>query len=117
MDEWFKRNWAVMDLEVPAERTRLWHNVMDAEQNYGILAMDAGTEGASPELGGDAARWRSLPVLERAARAGAAGQPVALGVGPDASYVYLPVAPGGPRGLPFRSGSLGVSLALGPYGP
>jgi hypothetical protein len=37
MDEWFKKSWAVADYEIPPENTRRWHNVMDAEQAYGIL--------------------------------------------------------------------------------
>jgi len=42
LDEWFKHTWVTIDLELPAERTRLWHNVMDAEQNYGLLASTRG---------------------------------------------------------------------------
>ena len=42
IDEWFKKNWIVIDFEIPLENTRQWHNVMDAEQNYGVLGMYAG---------------------------------------------------------------------------
>jgi len=115
MDEWSRQNEAVKDLEVPAERARLWHNAMDPDQHYGILAMDAGVEGASPELGGDPARWKALPVIERAARPGAAGAPVALGVGCDASYIYLAVTIGGRRGHAFGWDSLGLTVALDTY--
>ncbi|HUP90396.1 MAG TPA: hypothetical protein VM100_13650 [Longimicrobiales bacterium] len=41
IDEWFKKNWVTIEFELPAERTRLWHNRLDAEQHYGIIAMDA----------------------------------------------------------------------------
>ena len=41
MDEWFKKNWLVIDFELPAERNRLWYNRLDAEQHYGMLAMEA----------------------------------------------------------------------------
>ena len=51
MDEWFKRNWVVIDFEIPAENTRQWHNVMDAEQNYGLLGQYAGAAEADPEPG------------------------------------------------------------------
>jgi len=44
-DEWFKRNWLVMNYEVPPERTTLWHNALDPEQNYGLLAAAPGREG------------------------------------------------------------------------
>ncbi|HRZ41263.1 MAG TPA: hypothetical protein P5228_01010 [Bacteroidales bacterium] len=40
IDEWFKNNWMVMELEQPQERRHLWHNVENPEQNYGILAME-----------------------------------------------------------------------------
>src|SRR5205807_1827425 len=82
LDEWFKHTWVTIDLESPAERTRLWHNVMDAEQNYGLLGEYAGDSGATPEPGGDPVRWRALPVLERS-------DTVALRVGADPSYLYI----------------------------
>jgi tetratricopeptide (TPR) repeat protein len=88
LDEWFKHTWITIDLELPIERTRLWHNVMDAEQNYGLLGEYAGDAAATPEPGGDPARWRALPLLEHAG-------PVALRVGADASYLYLGLE-GGP---------------------
>ena len=81
LDEWFKHNWVVIDLEEPRERTRLWHNVMDAEQNYGLLGLYAG-DATGPEPGGDPAAWRALPAL-----ADSAG--TRLRVGSDASYLYL----------------------------
>src|SRR5207248_9141331 len=44
LDEWFKHTWVTIDLERPRERTRLWHNAMDAEQYYGLLGEEAGDE-------------------------------------------------------------------------
>lgn len=82
LDEWFKHTWVTIDLEQPAERTRLWHNVENAEQNYGLLGEYAGDSDATPEPGGDPGRWRALPVPE------AAGA-LALRVGADPSYLYV----------------------------
>jgi hypothetical protein len=82
LDEWFKHNWVVVDFEAPRDRTRLWHNVMDAEQNYGLLGLYAGRDSQSPSLGGDPARWRALPVLQGA-------DSLRLRVGSDESYLYL----------------------------
>lgn len=109
LDEWFKRNWAVMDYEIPPENTRLWHNVMDAEQHYGVLGLYSGDAGASPVLGGDPSRWRALPRLapgpvneERMSRS-ATRQPSGMSersptsrlsglrAGNDEAYVYLAV--------------------------
>jgi hypothetical protein len=107
MDEWFKRNWVVIDFEAPAERTRLWHNMMDAEQNYGILGEYAGTEMSRPVLGGDPARWRGLREL-----ASGNGALRSLRAGSDASYLYLAleVPPG-----PIDWKAEGIALALDTY--
>jgi len=37
LDEWFKRNWIYMDIEIPTERLPMWHSIMNAEENYGIM--------------------------------------------------------------------------------
>ena len=115
IDEWFKKNWAVIDLELPPDHTPRWHNRMDAEQNYGVLGMVAGPA-SGPELGGDAARWLALPVLERTAAAGR-DQPASIGVGGDASSLYLAIALPGLRGHAFPFDSLGVQVALDTYRP
>src|SRR3989441_11404709 len=66
LDEWFKHTWVTIDLEVPAERSRLWHNMEDAEQHYGLMGEYAGASAdATPEPGGDPAVWRALPVRAR----------------------------------------------------
>jgi tetratricopeptide (TPR) repeat protein len=81
LDEWFKHNWVAIDVEVPPERTRLWHNVMDAEQHYGLLGLYAGGT-TRPEPGGDAARWRALDLVAESTGTG-------LRAGADPSYLYL----------------------------
>jgi tetratricopeptide (TPR) repeat protein len=88
LDEWFKHNWVTIDLEVPAERNRLWHNVMDAEQNYGLVGLYAG-DTTRPEPGGDPSRWRALAVV---AESGG----TRLRAGADPAYLYLAIegAPG-----------------------
>ena len=89
IDEWFKHNWPVIDLETPPERTRLWHNAMDAEQNYGLLGEYAGDTATLPVLGGDPGKWRALVVLER-------DDSVSLRVGSDAAYLYLAIGGAAP---------------------
>lgn len=89
LDEWFKHNWVVLDLEQPAERNRLWHNVEDAEQHYGLLGQYAGSPDR-PEPGGDPAPWRSLPHVERIGL-------VTLRAGADEAYLYLALAGAGER--------------------
>lgn len=89
IDEWFKKNWVVIDFEIPRENTRKWHNVMDAEQNYGVLAMVAGDSATRPVLGGDPSRWTAMPVVAR--QRADAGMPAMLRVSSDESYVYIAI--------------------------
>jgi hypothetical protein len=114
IDEWFKKNWIVIDYEIPLESTRQWHNVMDAEQHYGILGMYAGDRATKPRLGGDVSRWLALPPLAAAASPHREG-PATLRVGSDESHVYLALE------LPQRAGSdfpwqeRDVAIALDTY--
>jgi tetratricopeptide (TPR) repeat protein len=90
LDEWFKHNWIVIDLEAPRTRNRLWFNTMDAEQNYGLLGQLAGMPGNGPRLGGDPARWRALTALE-------ADPGLRLHVGSDEAYLYLALEASSPH--------------------
>ncbi len=40
MDEWAKKTWTTEFYMIPYERHVFWHNVLDPEQNYGLLAYD-----------------------------------------------------------------------------
>jgi protein associated with RNAse G/E len=40
MDEWAKKTWITEPFMIPYDRHALWHNVVDPEQNYGILSME-----------------------------------------------------------------------------
>jgi hypothetical protein len=116
IDEWFKKNWVVVDLEIPLENTRQWHNLMDAEQNYGVIGMYAGDSATTPRLGGNPALWlRGATLYEHSSLVAAA--PQSLRVQCDESYVYLAalfprLAPGS---LPWDS--LGVMIAIDTWLP
>lgn len=111
LDEWFKKNWIVIDLEIPLEDTRRWHNVMDAEQNYGILGQYAGDSATTPHLGGDPRRWTAFPAVDSTPGA-AAGAPRALRVGSDESYVYVAVELADQAGTPFPWTARGIELGI-----
>ncbi|CAN5900463.1 hypothetical protein BH11GEM1_BH11GEM1_19080 [soil metagenome] len=91
IDEWFKKNWIVTDFELPAERKRLWFNPLDAEENYGVIAMRAGAKESRVVIDGDTVDWRGVAPLYEATPAH--GQdPLALRalrVAQDEAYVYL----------------------------
>jgi hypothetical protein len=112
MDEWFKHNWMVIDFEIPLDHTRLWHNVMDAEQNYGILGQYAG-DAEHPRLGGDAGAWRALRMID-AGGADTGRVLHRLRAGADESYLYL-AAELMPGRFPWDS--LGIQLAIDTYLP
>ena len=63
MDEWFKRNWLVMNYEVPPERNPLWLNPLDPEQNYGLLAAWPGRPGWKVVLDGQGGDWAAVRPL------------------------------------------------------
>ena len=93
IDEWFKKNWIVIDFEYPLERKRLWLNALDAEENYGVIAMRAGRKESSITIDGDTADWRGRPVLYDATisppKHSAAMQLKSLRIAQDEAYVYL----------------------------
>jgi len=64
MDEWFKKNWVVIDFEVPGDRNRLWLNRLDPEQMYGVLAMEPVPAVPGATAADHAAAWQGImPVL------------------------------------------------------
>ena len=88
IDEWFKKNWVVLEFELPAERNRLWYNRLDAEQHYGLWAMEAKPplEGATLEERLPA--WRELSPLY-------VEGPLEVRAASDAAYLWLLIdAPG-----------------------
>lgn len=93
IDEWFKKNWLVIDFEQPAERNRLWLNALDAEQNYGLIAMRAGAKDSGIVIDGRRDDWAGRqPIATRRTDAPAvpdAQRVDALWVASDEAYVYI----------------------------
>ena len=89
IDEWFKHNWAVIDFEVPRERNRLWLNVLDAEQHYGLIGMRAGVATERMRLDGRGDDWRGAPWLTGDATSAGPLALRALHVTHDEAYVHL----------------------------
>lgn len=92
IDEWFKKNWAVIEFEYPADRKRLWFNPLDAEENYGVVAMRPGRKASAITIDGDTSDWRGRPAFYEAPAGRSARDPLhlkSLRVTHDEGYVYL----------------------------
>lgn len=61
IDEWFKKNWLTMHFEHPLDRTPVWFNDMDAEENYGLVAYRPGTKGPTILIDGKSGDWDAIP--------------------------------------------------------
>ncbi len=66
IDEWFKRNWVVTEFELPPDRNRLWYNRLDAEQHYGVFAMEPQLRLPGATLQARLGAWSGVsPLLEQ----------------------------------------------------
>ncbi len=61
IDEWFKKNWLVIEFEEPLDRKPKWYNYQDAEENYGLVGYRPGTKGPSVSIDGEPSDWKSVP--------------------------------------------------------
>jgi hypothetical protein len=84
IDEWFKRNWLVMNLERPQERARLWLNRMNPEQQYGVIATEAAPRLTGATLADRLPSWEAIPEV----------YPGRLRALADEAYLRLLVTPG-----------------------
>ena len=89
IDEWFKAAWNTTRLEVPRDTDRLWYNRMDAEEHYGMLALEPVPALSGTTLENRLAAWRRIPPLLE----GSSG--AALRATTDEAYVWLLVEYGG----------------------
>ena len=93
IDEWFKKNWTVIDFEHPAERNRLWLNPLDPEQNYGVVAMRPGRKDSTIVIDGRGDDWRGRPVWYEHGPGNDTMPPARrlerLQVASDEAYLYL----------------------------
>lgn len=128
IDEWFKRNWLYLDYELPSERNRFWHNRMDPEQNYGIIATESKFAVPGEDLRNRLTAWRAIDPIyshgdgkEVRAAADAAFLWILMETGPDTEHEEILIGfdivdPGtGDFGWPDGRGSplpIGVEFVL-----
>jgi len=75
VDEWFKHNWLVIDFEKPYEDRKLWHNMENPEQNFGIMAL----EDKQKTIDGSLKDWKQFSTDNQAKMAAFS----------DATYFYI----------------------------
>ncbi|MCP5454522.1 MAG: hypothetical protein H7A27_11170 [Spirochaetaceae bacterium] len=56
-DEWAKKTWTTEPYMIPFDRNPLWHNAVDPEQNYGVLAWSAEALPGSEAADGGLRAW------------------------------------------------------------
>lgn len=96
IDEWFKKNWLVIDFEVPPDRNRTWWNRLDPEQQYGMWAMEP-----EPPVEGSTVEERTDGWSDRAALLEGPGGATLRAAADEASLWLRLEAPAGER-LPGR---------------
>lgn len=77
-DEWFKVNWLVRKLEAPADRDPFWHNLLDPEENYGLISFDPPSR---IRIDGKVDDWAGIAPYAKAAEAKAVDAKAAGGAG------------------------------------
>lgn len=104
-DEWAKKTWTSEPFMIPYDRHPLWHNAVDPEQNYGVVAWEA-----RPTWPGDPGAVASGPSAGAPDRGG-------LCVSYDPAFLIIrvaaPASDGGAEGLSL---SLGLDLVPGASG-
>ncbi|KZL92147.1 family 2 glycosyl transferase [Clostridium magnum] len=63
-DEWFKRTWNTMDLDIPDKRA-YWSNAQTNEQEFGLLAFETGKDKSICYVDGDTKDWnKDNPIVQ-----------------------------------------------------
>jgi len=130
IDEWAKKTWTTEPFMVPYARNINWHNAMDPEQNYGILACEPYYR---PFSGREVLLWRakldqqadttsnvkSNHNADQSIAPSANGQIAALYADANAAYLYLAVefdSPVGNKLLSATADSLVLSIGIDTFG-
>lgn len=80
-DEWFKRTWNTMDLDLP-DRRPYWSNTQTNEQEFGVLAFDPGKDKSTCYVDGDISDWKNnKPLIDT--------DNMKLYVKSDGKYLYI----------------------------
>ncbi len=124
IDEWFKRAWVVERVEYPSDRRRFWHNVMNPEQNFGLVALRAGAPGKRIVLDGKDGDWGPPQAVAGPAQVAPAGDGADaqrrlrdVTLSSDAAYLHVRVRLQPPPGGVFDWQRLDVVVAFDTIDP
>lgn len=102
-DEWFKRTWNTMDLDL-AERRPYWSNTQTNEQEFGILAFDPGKDKSICYVDGSISDWKNdKPLIDT--------DSMKLYVKSDEKYLYIM---GKIKGFDFEKDKLFLPIDITP---
>lgn len=80
-DEWFKRTWNNMDMDLP-DRRPYWSNAQTNEQEFGVLAFDPGQNKSTCYVDGNVSDWENdRPLIN--------SEGMKLYVKSDEKYLYI----------------------------
>lgn len=80
-DEWFKRTWNTMDLNI-SDRRPFWSDIQTNEQYFGLLAFDPGDGKSVCYVDGDVGEWSKEDILTQ-------NDELTLSLKSDEKYVYV----------------------------
>ncbi|OXM86277.1 hypothetical protein [Paenibacillus rigui] len=84
-DEWFKYTWNTLDLELPWERRAMWRNRLTNEENFGVIAVEAGNSDKDTiKLDGNTIDWEKRQPKVKQSYAN-----FDLTVSHDEAYLYM----------------------------
>ena len=83
-DEWFKKSWNTLHLEMPQHRRPLWLNRLTNEEFFGMIAVEPGPVGSMIVLDGDCSDWDNTR-----SRVDSAYPAMDLSVSHDEAHLYL----------------------------
>lgn len=81
-DEWFKRTWNTMDLDLP-DRRPYWKNVQTNEQMFGLLTFEPGEKSSVCYVDGDDSEWNDGKLINE--------NNISLSVNSDEAYIYFKI--------------------------
>jgi len=87
-DEWFKKTWNTMPMELPEDRRAYWLNVLTNEKQFGVLGMYAGLEDKLV-IDGEDGDWNKLKDSRKTKLQADVPGIESIEAAHDEAYVYL----------------------------